>query len=313
MNPATAPRALVVGESLVDVVERGSSSSAHPGGSPLNVAFGLARLGVPVTFVTEFGDDAYGELLAGHLRSAGVETINRPEGKATSVATARIDADGAAGYDFSLTWELRAPAVPPAELFHTGSIGALREPGSGAVRQLVEAVAPGTLVSFDPNIRPALMGDAAQLRDLVGWYCRHAHLAKLSDEDAAWLFPGWAHRAVLDWVLEQGTRVAVLTRGAHGSILRGSHAEVELPAIPTTVVDTIGAGDAYMAGLLAGVAHTGARAELLAGHVSEASLRTIGETASAVAALTVARAGAMPPTLPEVEALARSRSLHLTT
>ncbi|WP_431219965.1 carbohydrate kinase family protein [Leifsonia xyli] len=311
MSPAPASRALVIGESLVDVVERpGSAPTAHAGGSPLNVAFGLARLGVPVTFATEYGADAYGSLLAAHLGDAGVTTINLSHGEATSVATARIDAQGTARYDFSLTWDFDAPALPAAELVHTGSIGALREPGATAVRRLIEELHDDTVVSFDPNVRPALIGEPAQARELVDWYSRHAHLVKLSDEDAGWLFPGWEPRAVLDWVLERGAAVAVVTLGAEGSILRSRTSEAEIEAVPTRVVDTIGAGDAYMAGLVAGAVHADLLARLRRGDVSEDSLRALGGMAASVAALTVARAGAVPPTLDEVRALGTTAGLQ---
>ena len=138
-------------------------------------------------------------------------------------------------------------------------------------------------------------------RDLVAWYCRKAHLVKLSDEDAAWLFPGWDPRAVLDWVLAQGARVAVLTCGAEGSILRSPSAEVTVAARATAVVDTIGAGDAYMAGLIWGVLNTLGLEHLRSGDVSLSELAALGDVASAVAALTVARRGAEPPTLRELQ------------
>ncbi|WP_285114333.1 carbohydrate kinase [Leifsonia sp. fls2-241-R2A-40a] len=304
MNDDSVPRALVMGESLVDVVERhGSPRAVHAGGSPLNVAFGLARLGIHVTFATEYGADPHGSLIADHLHSAGVDTLNTSHGNPTSTATARIDPEGAAHYDFSLDWDFAPTALPPAELVHTGSIGALREPGATAVRRHVNALGDDTLVTFDPNVRPSLMPDREQTLKSVDWYSRHAHLVKLSDEDAHWLFPGWTHRTVLDWILDRGAGIAVLTRGGDGSLLRSRAAEIEIEASAAHVVDTIGAGDAYMAGLLAGLMGAEPRGQLQRGNVSDIVLRSIGELASRVAALTVARAGAMPPTLDEIQAL----------
>ncbi|MFF1572608.1 carbohydrate kinase [Leifsonia sp. NPDC058292] len=307
MTADPASSAFVVGESLVDVVERGETRTTHPGGSPLNVSFGLARLGLPTTFATSFGDDDNGRLLRTHLATAGVVTIVEAADGGTSVARAQIDADGIARYDFDLHWDLPALATPETALFHTGSLGALLEPGATAVRRLVDGLHPDTVVTFDPNIRPALMPDRAHALDMIGWYVERAHVVKLSDEDAAWLFPGWDERAVLEWIVDHGAVVAVLTLGERGSILRSHTADIEIDARPTSVVDTIGAGDAYMAGLIAGAVFADVLPELRTRTVTETSLRSMGEMASTVASLTVARAGAMPPTLAEIEHVRRDR------
>ncbi|MGO4298957.1 carbohydrate kinase family protein [Leifsonia sp. RAF41] len=305
MRTAAAARVFVVGESLVDVVEREGVRTAHPGGSPLNVAFGLARLGLSTTFLTTWGDDDNGRMLAAHLATAGVDTIvERAEG-GTSVATAEVGANGTARYVFDLDWALRAIAAPTTAVFHTGSLGALLEPGATAVRRLVDGLHPDTVVTFDPNVRSALMPDRQPTLDMVGWYSEHAHLVKLSDEDAAWLFPGMNHRAVLDWIVDHGAAVAVLTLGERGSILRSRMSELRVEAPATSVVDTIGAGDAYMAGLIAGAVFAEALPEMRTREVTEDALRSMGEIASRVASLTVARAGAMPPTWDEIERVGR--------
>jgi len=306
VSPVTPEKVLVVGESLVDVVESQGDRSAHPGGSPLNVAFGLSRLDVATVFATEFGSDPYGDAIRAHLEGAGVEVVrSTPSGStpsgATSVATARLDASGAADYTFALDWRFDASGFGVPALLHTGSIAAVHEPGASSVRRLIEELSADTLVSYDPNVRPAVMPGPERTRELVAWYCRKAHLVKLSDEDAAWLFPGWDPRAVLDWVLAQGARVAVLTCGAEGSILRSPSAEVTVAARATAVVDTIGAGDAYMAGLIWGALNILGLEHLRSGDVSRSELAALGDVASAVAALTVARRGAEPPTLRELQ------------
>lgn len=301
MSPVTPEKVLVVGESLVDVVESHGERSAHPGGSPLNVAFGLSRLDVATVFATEFGSDPYGDAIRAHLEGAGVEVVRSTPSVATSVATARLDASGAADYTFALDWRFDASGFGVPALLHTGSIAAVHEPGASSVRRLIEELSTDTLVSYDPNVRPAVMPGPEHTRDLVAWYCRKAHLVKLSDEDAAWLFPGWDPQAVLDWVLAKGARVAVLTCGAEGSILRSPSAEVTVAARATAVVDTIGAGDAYMAGLIWGVVNTLGLEHLRSGDVSRSELAALGDVASAVAALTVARRGAEPPTLRELQ------------
>ena len=137
-------RALVVGEALIDVVRAADGTSdEHPGGSPANVALGLARLGRQVDLLTWFGQDAHGDLLRGHLGGNGV-TISPGSDSAdhTSVATATLDADGAASYDFDLSWHVperwTAPVTPPA-VVHTGSIAAVLEPGGRDVAHILEA------------------------------------------------------------------------------------------------------------------------------------------------------------------------------
>lgn len=134
MNPSSPP-ALVLGEALIDAVVDAAGSRLTPGGSPMNVAVGLARLGVPVTLATQFGDDEYGRLIAAHLAKDHV-TVDRADGR-TSVARAELNADGSARYDFDIEWDRGAPvtATVPA-VAHTGSIGAFLQPGNRAAADL---------------------------------------------------------------------------------------------------------------------------------------------------------------------------------
>jgi len=147
----------VIGEALVDVVQRSSGVQAHVGGSPLNVAVGLARLGHPVQFIGRYGRDAYGESVAAHLRSSSVLLPLGPDGLPTSLATASIDDDGAASYTFDLAWELPGLAdrlpfmLQGSTLLHTGSIATMLEPGAEDVLAAVEHAHPSTTISFDPN------------------------------------------------------------------------------------------------------------------------------------------------------------------
>lgn len=289
-----APRVVVIGEALVDVVENAEGRTRHPGGSPMNVAFGLGRLGLPTTFVTEFGNDDHGLLLDEHLRSAGVSIVRAVDPAGTSSATARLGHDGSAQYDFQLRWDPPSMHVPEAEIVHTGSIAALHEPGARRVQQMVESRMAGALVTFDPNVRPALLGSRDRARELVDWYARRSAVVKLSDEDADWLFPDRSVEEVLDWLLDRGVLIAALTLGADGSLLKAPSASVVIEPRETPVVDTIGAGDAYMAGLIAGAASL-LRDGLSLGDLSSSQLADLGVTAAAVAAVTVSRSGAVPP------------------
>ncbi|MGN6198897.1 carbohydrate kinase family protein [Humibacter sp.] len=295
---------LVIGESLIDVVDRGDGTerARHVGGSPLNVAFGLGRLGIPTRFATEYGEDEGGDAIDLHLAAAGVRVEwTDDRSRPTSTAIAHIGPDGSASYRFDLEWRFRTPPqVPSLAAVHVGSIGALRMPGSSGVLALVEALSDEVLVTFDPNIRPALIPSREQTRDLVERYAARADIVKLSDEDAEWLYPGNSADAS-DILLDRGARLVVTTQGAAGSTLRTRAATVHAPARSTDPVDTIGAGDAYMAGLLAAVIGCGGIRAVLDDQLTPADLAAIGRYASSAAAITVGRAGAMPPTAIELE------------
>src|SRR4051812_22064772 len=163
---AARPRCLVVGEALVDiVVPPDGTRTLAPGGSPLNVAVGLARLGVATELVTEIGDDDLGRLLAEHLAGSDVSLGDGSviEGRPTNTATARLDEHGAASYSFDLRWELSTRPSPTAfDALHVGSLGATLDPGRDSVVQTAqEAARAGLMVSLDPNVRPALTPDRA--------------------------------------------------------------------------------------------------------------------------------------------------------
>ena len=281
--------ALIIGEALVDVVRREDGPpQAHPGGSPLNVAVGLARLGIPTTLHSAFGDDAHGVAIAEHVRESGVEVTATTVGREpTSIAEAAIGRDGAATYDFRIAWDPAAVDTAGFDLVHTGSIGAALEPGATVVERAL-AAAPG-LVSFDPNVRPALMPEREVARERVERIVALSDIVKASDEDLAWLYPDTPTDEVLARWLERGPRLVVVTRGKDGAdaVTEGGPLHVAVPS--TTVVDTIGAGDSFMAGLLA--------------HVLENGFEDVSQSlhfAARCAAVTVSRAGANPPWRREV-------------
>jgi fructokinase len=299
-SAADGDRILVVGESLIDIVDRGGELTRHVGGSPLNVAFGLGRLGIPTVFATEFGDDQDGDDIIGHLASAGVQVERTNAGvRRTSSARARIAADGSASYEFDLEWDFTlAPVVSDVIAVHIGSIGALRPPGADRVLALVEALPEDVLVTFDPNIRPALVPSREGTRLLVERYAARASVVKLSDEDAAWLYPDGG---VPERILACGARLVAVTAGAEGSTLHADGATVHVPARSTRAVDTIGAGDAYMTGLIAAIVARLQVRRVLAETLQPADLASIGHMAAVAASITVSRAGAVPPTAAELE------------
>ena len=319
-QPSDPPgAALVIGEALTDVIVGSDGRGREvPGGSPANVALGLGRLGHPVRFATRFGRDRLGGRLAAHLRGSGVELLpGCADDTPTSTATAVLDTRGAATYAFDLAWELSAATVAaigagePAHL-HTGSIATALPPGADTVLAAVEAARQAVTVSYDPNLRPALLGPPERERARVERLVAASDVVKASDEDLAWLYPGQeAGKVAAGWARQDGgPSLVVLTLGARGALAwwRGGSTEVTPP--PVEVVDTVGAGDAFTAGLLSGLLRAGllgpagpARAALRAatgaGHLPAAVADALALAARA-ASLTCAREGANPPTRTEL-------------
>lgn len=311
----------VIGEALVDVVQRSSGVDAHVGGSPLNVAVGLARLDHAVQFIGRFGKDAYGESIAAHLRSSSVMVPLPPDGSPTGVATALIDDDGAASYTFDLAWDLPGLAarlpfmLQGTSLLHTGSIATMLEPGAADVLAAVEYAHPNATVSFDPNCRPSIIKDRAYARAQVERFVALADVVKASDEDLEWLYPGVdvleSARRWLGLGGSGGPAVVVVTRGADGpwGVTAAGEAQVGAPRVE--VVDTVGAGDSFMAALLSAIVDRGLagaqnRDEL---HAMPAEvLEGLLNHAARAAAVTVSRPGANPPTRAELNAVGAPES-----
>ena len=277
---------LVIGESLVDVVRDGDTESRHAGGSPMNVAYGLARLGVPTALLTRIGSDDDGALITEHL--AGVDLLaGSLRDEPTSTAVATIGSDGAATYEFDVLWDLGPIEAPTPDWVHVGSIGSFLSPGASSIERYLEGFAGR--VSFDPNIRSALM--PADARERFERIARLTSVLKLSDEDAAWLYPG--ENEVLDVLLALGPSVVAITRGAEGATIATPSVRFDVPAVRAEVVDTIGAGDSFMAAFIASL-------------IENKPLDAAAATAIAAAAITVGRAGAQPPTRAELEAAVQS-------
>jgi fructokinase len=299
-------RALVLGESLTDLVLRpDGSTEEHVGGSPANVAIGLARLGHEVTFATQLGADERGARIASHLEGEGISltegSVSRI-GSPTSVATSTLDASGEAAYSFDLVWELPSGLTPGGLTHvHTGSIAATLEPGASAVLATIEGARAGATISYDPNVRPSLMGEPHEVRAKVEALMGLSDVVKASDEDIAWLYDGAPVSDLLRRWGQLGPALTVVTRGASGALvglpLSGELTSVDAPAV--RVVDTIGAGDSFMAGLLSGLLDAGllggiqARERLRS--ASLADVRPAVDRALDCAAITVSRAGANPP------------------
>ncbi|WP_432543635.1 carbohydrate kinase family protein [Kineococcus sp. SYSU DK002] len=308
MAAPSTRRSVVVGEALVDVVHRAGSGPAaeHPGGSPLNVAYGLGRLGHDVALLTRLGDDARGRLLREHLDAGGVRLPpGAVDGDPTSVARAEIDAEGKASYEFDLVWRLPDVELPEdVALVHTGSIGAAVDPGARAALELLRSVRGRATTSYDPNVRPAFFASPAAALARVEEFVAASDVVKASDEDLAWLLPGQDVDAVARRWQALGPALVVVTRGGEGAVAVSGAGTLQVPAPRVDVVDTVGAGDAFMSGLL----HALAEHDLLGGaalprlrHLGLRTLEAVVGTAIRSASITCSRAGANPPTRAELD------------
>lgn len=302
----------VVGESVVDYVPTaGGGVAARAGGSPANVARGLARLGRPVLLQTVIGDDEPGRLLRTSLSEDGVRldpASLRPG--PSSTARAHLDEAGRASYDLDIHWdppELRLPAE--ATWWHTGSLATVLTPGAERVAVALRASAEaGVPNSIDLNVRDPLPFSAAQtLKHLLG-LTADACVVKASEDDIALLAPGQEPRSVARrWLGRGRTILVVVTLGERGAWAATEHDEVEVGAPSVELVDTVGAGDTFMAALIDGLlppAHQdprGWRRVLDDGQQLAASIHR----ATVAAAICCEREGADPPTRAALRARVR--------
>lgn len=308
----------VIGEALVDeVVRPGKDPVPHVGGSPMNVAVGLARLGHAVQFLGRYGHDAYGDMVAGHLRTNSVMVPLAADAQPTSVARAVLDASGAASYDFSLDWSL--PELTTADgapnfmldattMLHTGSIATMLAPGAKQVLAAVTALHPLATIAYDPNCRPSIITDVDYAREQAEKFVRLSDVVKASDEDLEWLYPGVDPKeSARRWLAlggTQGPAVVVLTQGGEGPWAVCAAGEAACPVPEVQVVDTVGAGDSFMAALLSTLVDRELDGAQRRGDLREMSTATLTEIigyAARAAAITVSRAGANPPNRDELQ------------
>jgi fructokinase len=306
----------VVGEALIDLVPRDPDGlyQAVPGGSPANVAVGLARLQVPARMVARVADDPFGRRIRRHLAGNGVDlgavvTAAEP----TSLAIVEVEPDGAVSYDFRVDgtadWQWR-----DAELdgvlgggllaLHAGSLALTMPPGADVLLRLLQRARGGVTISYDPNARPLLMGSPERTLERVERLVALADVVKASVEDVAWLLPGRPAEEVAAAWLVLGPALVAITCGADGVVaVAAGTGLLRRPARRVSVVDTVGAGDAFTSALLAGLHRrgllgAGRRAALAA--IGEAPLTEVLDEAVLAAAITCTRRGADPPVLAEL-------------
>jgi fructokinase len=301
------PAVVVAGDALIDLTPtttvRGHLAyEPHPGGSCLNIAVGLGRLGVPTAFLARLSNDAFGQMLRDHLVSSEVQSSYFVDTDDLTTLAAVHLRDGEATYSFhalgaadrGLLPEHLGP-LPAGSALHLGSIALVLEPVASTLEGLLRREAGRRAISLDPNVRPSLIFDReAYLHRFEGWLPL-VDILKLSAEDLSWLYPDRSQDEVVAGWHAAGIPLVVVTHGEEGASASTRLATASVAAPSVAVVDTVGAGDAFMSGALAHLHQRGRLVRDALGSLDAAGLTELLETACLVAADTCTRAGAEPP------------------
>jgi fructokinase len=302
---------VVAGEALIDLIEEDGVLRPHMGGGPFNTTVALGRLGVPVSFLGRLSTDRFGRMLDSCFADSGVDRRYTLESDdPTPLAMVHGTGDGGHTFSFYLASTAYADLAaddlpelgPDVVAVCAGTLGLATDPPRSAIEALLERESKRRTIVVDPNVRPAVVGDHdAYLARFEHW-AGIAHVVKLSDADADWLYPGETAESVAAALLGRGVRLVAVTLGAEGALAATAAGTARVAAPQVDVVDTVGAGDAFGAALLRWLwAHARLDARAIGGLDDEA-LGAALRFAAAVGALQCARAGAMPPSLAEVEA-----------
>lgn len=316
MNDDTPQRDVITcGELLIDFVSLDAGVSLiearafqkAAGGAPANVAVGLARFGRSVGFLGQVGADDFGDFLAQTLQSNGVDIggLRRTSRARTALAFVSLKADGERDFMFyrhpsaDMLWEANQQDLGNAasgRVFHFGSISLIGEPSRSSTITSVEAAeANGALISYDPNLRIPLWSSKNSARDGMLQGLRHANIVKMSQEELVFLTGTDDVRQGVQRIWHSDLRLLTITSGAGGCGWFTADDSGTMNGFPVTPIDTTGAGDAFVAGVLAGLIETGFSFE-------HDNLAWIMRLANATGAITVTRRGAIPalPTRAEV-------------
>ena len=295
----------VAGEVLIDLIPEGTERKPIVGGGPANTAKALANLGVDTQFIDGVSTDEYGQMAKGELVASGVKLdFVRYSDKPTCLAIVSLSNAGSATYefvidntatfDFTLDWLPNSETERPA-LLHIGTLATVIEPGASVLFDWAQSVAKVAPIVFDPNIRPAVIGDQKQYVKQVERWLPISSAVKVSDEDLKWLYPFLEIEQVVDNWLAKGPSLIVVTYGDKGLAGYRVSEKVSIDAVKVLVADTVGAGDTVGAILVEAIVKDGL--DTLSGVKLEMMLKR----AAKAAAITVSRNGANPPTLKEIE------------
>ena len=305
---------LICGEALFDLFgepgEDTVSFDARIGGSPFNVAMGLARLGENAAFFGGISKDALGEKLVEKFRKEGVSDhyILRTD-YLTTLSLVQKDAHGHPAYTFyganaadRMVTESDLPKLAELPAFlHVGSYTALLEPVAGSLKTLIERTRSHTLISFDPNIRPTVEPDMALWRRNTDTLATLSDIIKVSDEDLALISPEETVADIARRWLSNGPGLVIVTRGGDGASAYTSSFETHCPGIKVNVEDTVGAGDTFQAALLSGLNKLGAKDRKSLSGLDETSVNRLLNFAVRAAGITCSRRGADLPRLAELQ------------
>jgi fructokinase len=300
---------LICGEALFDMFVRPAEGGrvpldAVPGGSPFNVALGLARLGQRAEFFSGLSRDLMGRKLAQFITAEGVGlAYAKYTSGPTALSIVELNDEGSPDYAFyghlpayQTLAEADLPSLPQAiRVIHLGSIATVLQPTAGTLASLVERECEARLVAYDPNVRPTIEPDLDVWRQALTRLSAAAHIIKVSAEDLAILFPGAAHEAIAERWLGGRTRLVVITDGAKGARAWTPSRTLYCAQTPADVIDTVGAGDSFQSALLAGLAEMTILDRHALAEISERNLLRLLQFAGDAAARTCSRQGADLP------------------
>jgi fructokinase len=318
MTGHRGPRAqvTVIGEAIIDLIPGDQPQTFHavPGGSPYNVAVGLTRLGHQTTLMARLADNAFGRLLREHAQAEGIDLGAAPRAiEPSTLAVVSLDDAAQASYDFyvegTADWQWTAQEIGRAPnataVLHFGSIASWTPPGDARILELAQQMRRrgDVLVSYDPNVRPGLLADHRNGQRMIERAVRLAQLVKASADDITWLYPGQAPADVARHWLRLGAAIVVITSSADGADAFTAHGlSVHRPARDITVVDTVGAGDSFTAGMIGSLIRRNQYAPADLARCPAEQLSAVLDDAILVAALNCQRRGNDPPTLADVAA-----------
>jgi fructokinase len=295
----------VTGEVLIDLIPDGSERKPIVGGGPANTAKALAKIGIDNQFIDGISSDKYGQVAKDELVASGVKLdYVKYSDKPTCLAIVSLSDSGSASYefvientatfDFTLDW-LPNPQTEQPSLLHIGTLATAIEPGASVLLEWAQSVAKVAPIVFDPNIRPAVIGDRKQYVMQVERWVSISSAVKVSDDDIRWLYPSLKIEQVVNNWLAKGPSLIVVTYGGRGLAGYRASEKVSVDAVKVVVTDTVGAGDTVGAILVEAIVKDGLNT------LSGVRLQMMLKRAAKAAAITVSRSGANPPTLKEIE------------